>query len=161
MKTRTLTRMAVLAAIGTLGSQWLWFPAGIAKAYPVQHAVNVIAAVTLGPLPAVGIAFVIGVLRNLLGIGTLLAFPGAMIGAFLSGILYRLFQRPIYSALGEVMGTGLIGSLVSVPYAHVLMGSAGGAFVFLPSFLISSFTGALIGWFLVVRMKPSRALPTF
>ena len=51
-RTRLLTTMALFVAIGTLGSHLLWFPAGIAKAYPVQHAVNVLAAVTLGPLPA-------------------------------------------------------------------------------------------------------------
>ncbi len=78
MKKRTLilTTMAVYVAVGTIGSQFLWFPTGIAKAYPVQHAVNVMAAVTLGPIPALLIAFVIGLLRNLLGLGTLLAFPG-------------------------------------------------------------------------------------
>src|SRR5699024_6862083 len=72
-------------AIGTIGSQFLWFPASIAKAYPVQHAINVMAAVRLGPGPAVAIAFMIALLRILLGIGSILAFPGGMIGAFLAG----------------------------------------------------------------------------
>src|SRR5690625_7495252 len=67
--------MSVFVAIGTIGSQLLWFPAGIAKAYPVQHAINVIAAIMLGPGPAVAIAFMIGLLRNMLGLGSLLAFP--------------------------------------------------------------------------------------
>src|SRR5699024_11848024 len=88
-KTKLLTTMAVFVAIGTLGSQLIWFPAGVAKAYPVQHAINVMAAVMLGTGPAVIIAFIIGVLRNLLGLGSLLAFPGGMIGAFLAGILYK------------------------------------------------------------------------
>lgn len=60
--------MAVFVAIGTLGAQLLWFPAGVAKAYPVQHAVNVMVAVTLGPGPAVVIAFMIGLLRNMLAL---------------------------------------------------------------------------------------------
>jgi energy coupling factor transporter S component ThiW len=64
--TRKLTTMALFVAIGVLGSQFIWFPAGIAKAYPVQHAVNVLAAVMLGTGPAVMIAFVIGLIRNLL-----------------------------------------------------------------------------------------------
>src|SRR5699024_7640294 len=29
-------------AIGLLGSQFIWFPAGVAKAYPAQHTLNVI-----------------------------------------------------------------------------------------------------------------------
>lgn len=81
-RTRLLTTMAVLVAIGTLGSQFLWLPAGIAKAYPVQHAVNVIAGVILGPVPALTIAFMIGLLRNMLEIGSIMALPGRMAGAF-------------------------------------------------------------------------------
>ncbi|MUV36750.1 hypothetical protein JNUCC1_00554 [Lentibacillus sp. JNUCC-1] len=46
--TRLMTKMAVFVAIGTIGAQLFWFPAGVAKAYPVQHAVNVMAAVMLG-----------------------------------------------------------------------------------------------------------------
>ncbi len=50
MKARThrLVLMAVLVAIGTATAGTLWFPAGVAKAYPVQHAINVLAAVLLG-----------------------------------------------------------------------------------------------------------------
>lgn len=152
-KTRLLTMMAVFTAIGTLGSQLLWFPAGVAKAYPVQHVVNVMAAVLLGPWPAVGIAFMIGLLRNLLGFGSLLAFPGGMIGALLAGYLYNKFPRPGLAAFGEVIGTGIIASLFSVPFAKLLMGSSFGALFFMPSFLISSISGALIGWFIIARVK--------
>ncbi|MCA1012329.1 energy coupling factor transporter S component ThiW [Halobacillus halophilus] len=152
-KTRLLTTMAAFVAIGTLGAQLLWFPAGVAKAYPVQHAVNVMAAVTLGPLPAVAIAFMIGLLRLLLGLGTLLAFPGGMIGAFLAGILYKWIQNKCAAVAGEVLGTGVIGALFAVPYAKLLMGSSSGALVFLPSFLVSSISGAMIGWIIVSRVK--------
>lgn len=72
-----LTLMAMLVAIGTLSSHVFWIPAGVAKAFPVQHAINVIAGVTLGPFPAMVVAFSIGLLRNLFGVGSLLAFPGA------------------------------------------------------------------------------------
>lgn len=156
--TKLLTLMAVLVAIGTLGAQFLWFPAGIAKAYPVQHAVNVIAAVTLGPLPAVVIAFVIGLLRFLLGLGTLLAFPGGMIGAFLAGLCYKLYQKKRSAVIGEVIGTGILGALASVPIAHVLMGSSAGALAFLPSFLVSSISGAFIATFVLSRVKIEKTL---
>ena len=43
----------------------------------------------LGPGYAVGIAFGSSLLRNLLGWGTLLAFPGSMFGALLAGLFYR------------------------------------------------------------------------
>ncbi|UOQ87265.1 energy coupling factor transporter S component ThiW [Gracilibacillus salinarum] len=152
-RTLLLTTMAVFIAIGTLGSQFLWFPTGIAKAYPVQHAVNVMAAVTLGPIPAVTIAFMIGLLRNLLGLGTLLAFPGGMVGALLAGYLYRWTNKRTFAGIGEMVGTGVLGSLLSVPYAKVLMGSSVGAFAFLPGFLVSSVTGAIIRLFIISRVK--------
>src|SRR5690625_5296075 len=152
-RTRLLTTMAVLIAIGTIGSQMLWFPTGVAKAYPVQHAVNVIAAVLLGPGPAVAIAFIIGLLRNMLGLGTILAFPGGMIGAFLAGYFYKKFGKKIWASAGEVIGTGIFGSLLSVPIANVILGSSVGALFYVPSFLISSFTGATIALFVVARVK--------
>ena len=152
-RTRLLTTMALLVAIGTLGSQFIWFPAGIAKAYPVQHAVNVLAAVILGPGPAVIIAFMIGFLRNMLGLGSLLAFPGGMIGAFLAGYLYKRFGKKYFAAIGEVIGTGVIGALFSVPFAKVLMGTSFGAFFFIPPFIVSSVTGAGIALFIVSRVK--------
>lgn len=152
-RTRLLTTMAVLVAIGTLGSHILWFPAGVAKAYPVQHAVNVIAAVILGPGPAVIIAFMIGLLRNMLGLGTILAFPGGMVGAFLAGYLYKKFDRKIWASIGEVIGTGIFGSLLSAPIANLLLGSSVGILFYIPSFLISSFSGAAIAFFIVARVK--------
>jgi len=157
-KSRKLTVMALFVAIGTLGSQFIWFPAGIAKAYPVQHAVNVLAAIMLGPGPAVGIAFMISLLRNMLGLGSLLAFPGSMIGAFLAAIMFRYYQRYHVAAIGEVIGTGVIGALFSVPFAKLLMGSSFGALFFIPPFLVSSVTGALIAIFIASRMKVDNML---
>src|SRR5699024_10494139 len=103
-------------------AQLIWFPAGVARAYPVQHAINVMAAVTLGPGPAVVIAFMISLLRNMLGLGTLLAFPGAMVGAFLAGFLYKKTERKSLAAIGEGIGSGVIGALFAVPFATVFMG---------------------------------------
>lgn len=152
-RTRLLTTMAVLIAVGTLGSQFIWFPAGIAKAYPVQHAVNVIAGIILGPGPAVIIAFVIGLLRNMLGLGSLLAFPGGMIGAFFAGYCFKLFNRNYAAAIGEVVGTGIIGALFSVPFAKIFMGTAFAAFFFIPPFLVSSISGSVIALVIAARVN--------
>ncbi|WP_186575981.1 energy coupling factor transporter S component ThiW [Aquibacillus kalidii] len=160
-RTRLLTTMAIFVAIGTVGASLLWFPTGIAKAYPVQHAVNVMAAVTLGPIPAMIIAFVIGLLRNMLGLGTLLAFPGGMIGAVLAGYLFRLTKKHYMAATGEIIGTGVIGSLISVPYANILMGQSVGAVAFVPGFLVSSCTGAIIGVLILSRIRHTELVPSF
>jgi energy-coupling factor transport system ATP-binding protein len=68
----------VLVAIGVALAPYTSFPIGIAKVNPTQHFVNVLGAVLLGPWWAMTIAGVIGVIRNVMGIGTLLAFPGGI-----------------------------------------------------------------------------------
>jgi len=151
-RTRLLTTMAVLIAIGTITAHIIWFPAGIARAYPVQHAINIITAVLLGPGPAVVVAFMIGLIRNILGLGTLMAFPGGMIGAFLAGYLYNKSGKASIAAAGEGIGSGIIGALFAVPFAAIFLGNSVGAFAFIPPFLVSSVTGSIIGWFIVSRI---------
>jgi energy coupling factor transporter S component ThiW len=69
----------------------IYIPVGVAKAFPIQHLINILSAVLLGPAYALWNAFAISLLRNLLGTGSLLAFPGSMIGALLAGLLYQNF----------------------------------------------------------------------
>jgi len=88
----------------------------------------------------------------------LLAFPGAMIGAFLAGLLYKRFRKIYTAALGEIIGTGMIGALFSVPFAKILMGTTFGALFFIPPFLISSITGAAIALFILARIKHEQFL---
>ncbi|WP_342513505.1 energy coupling factor transporter S component ThiW [Sporosarcina sp. FSL K6-1522] len=153
MTTRKMVIMTMFVAIAVAGSTFVYFPAGIARAYPIQHAVNVIAAVMLGPIPAVIIAFLTGLIRILTGTGSLLAFPGGMIGALLAGILYKYFGKTWLAAVGEMVGTGIIASLLAVPYAKILMGTTATAFFFMPPFLVSSISGALLGLVLVARLQ--------
>ena len=89
MQVRKLTSAALLIAIGTLSAHLIYIPAGVSKCFPVQHAINVLGAVLLGPDYAVAIAFIISCLRNMFGTGSLLAFPGSMIGALLAGLAYK------------------------------------------------------------------------
>ncbi|WP_214742319.1 energy coupling factor transporter S component ThiW [Exiguobacterium sp. s48] len=156
MRIQQLTWMAMLVAIAVVGSMFISIPTGVARAYPIQHMVNVIAAVTVGPIGAVLVAFVTGLIRVITGTGSLLAFPGGMIGAFLAGIFFVRTNRVYAAALGEIIGTGVIASLIAVPYAKLLMGSTFGAFFFVPAFLASSLTGALLGWLVLSRVKQLR-----
>lgn len=83
--TRKLTLAAILTATAVVGSV-VSFPILGSRCAPVQHMVNVFCAVLLGTRYGVGSAFVASFLRNIFGLGTLLAFPGSMCGAFLSGL---------------------------------------------------------------------------
>lgn len=146
MQTRTIARAIILVAIGVALSPFTSLPIGIAKINPTQHFVNVVSAVLLGPWWATGIAMMIGILRNTLGTGTLLAFPGGMIGAFLAGYAYRVTGSLILGVLGEIVGTGLIGAVVSVLLvAPVLMGKNMAMSALIVAFSGSTILGSIMG----------------
>jgi energy-coupling factor transport system ATP-binding protein len=146
METRNIARAIILVAIGVAISPFTSIPIGIAKINPAQHFVNVVGAVLLGPWWATGMALIIGILRNALGTGTLLAFPGGMIGAFLAGLAYR-YSRNIYlGALGEIIGTGLFGAMASAfIVAPVLVGKAMSLGALIIAFSGSTIAGSIIG----------------
>lgn len=148
LETRKLTACGVLIALGVaLGG--LVIPVGASKIMPAQHLINVLGGVLLGPGYAVINAFLISLLRNILGTGSLLAFPGSMIGAFLCGVVYRKFGNYTAACVGEVVGTGIIGAIAAVPIAILLMGQSVGIIVYILPFMLSSFGGALIAWVLI------------
>jgi energy coupling factor transporter S component ThiW len=144
--TRKVAQAVVLVAIGVALSPFTSFPIGIAKVNPTQHFVNVVGAILLGPWWAAIVAAIIGIIRNALGVGTLLAFPGGMIGAFLAGYVYR-YSRSIYlGAVGEIVGTGIIAALVSGwLIAPIFMQKTMAMGVLIASFLGSTIVGSLIG----------------
>ena len=84
-RTRRLALAGVFTALAIVGS-FLSFPVAGSKCAPVQHIINILAAVTLGPWYSVGIAFCASLLRNLLGLGSMMAFPGSMVGALCCGL---------------------------------------------------------------------------
>ena len=146
LNTRKTAYAVVLVAIGVALAPYTAFPIGIAKVNPTQHFINVLAAVLLGPWWAVLTAMVIAILRNAMGLGTLLAFPGGMIGACLAGLAYRLVRRTWAAAAGEIVGTGLIAPVVSALFvAPVLMGKAIPLLALVPSFLGSTLVGSILG----------------
>ncbi len=156
VKTRLIAQAVVLIALGVALAPFTSFPVGIARINPTQHFINVIAAVLLGPWWATGIAGVIAVLRISMGVGTVLAFPGGMIGALLAGLIFR-FTRNIYlAALGEIVGTGIIAALVSGLWvAPVFMQRSMALSLLIASFLGSTIIGSVIG--LIVLKALERA----
>jgi energy-coupling factor transport system ATP-binding protein len=144
--TRRVAYAVVLVAIGVALAPFTSFPIGIAKINPTQHFVNVLAAVLLGPGWATVIAAVIGVIRNATGMGTLLAFPGGMIGAFLAGLAFKYTRRNYLAATGEIIGTGLIAPVVcALLVAPFLMDKTIPLLALVPSFIASTVVGALLG----------------
>ena len=162
MKTNTkkLALAGVLCAVAVVGSMFS-FPVFGSKCAPVQHMVNVLCAVLLGPWYGVAVAFVASLLRNLLGLGSLMAFPGSMCGALLCGIVYHKAKNLLATLCGEVFGTGIIGGLLAWPVAVFLMGKAAGDIAFyayIVPFLVSTVGGSIVAGVVLIALEKNSTL---
>lgn len=169
---RKLAIAAVLVAVAVVGSMFS-IPIGASKCSPVQHLVNIIAGVYLGPWYSLGMAFCASLIRNIFGLGTPLAFPGSMCGAFLCGVMYhwvgkrvckggfmKYLRLPMAYA-GELFGTSVIGGMLSFPIASLIMGKEAALFTYVFPFFVSSCGGTVIAAVLVTAMKRVKVLDTF
>ena len=159
-QTLRLTLAAVLCAVAVVGSM-LSFPVFGSKCAPVQHVVNVLCAVLLGPWYGVAVAFCASLIRNLLGLGSLMAFPGSMCGALLCGLVYSRCQKVIPTAVGEVFGTGVVGGLLAYPVAVLCMGVSASAvafYAYIIPFLISTTVGSVLAVVIILSMQRTGAL---
>lgn len=158
MSYRKLALSAVFTALAVLGS-FFYVPILGAKCAPIQHVINILGAVFLGPFYTVLVALCASIIRNLLGIGTIFAFPGSMFGAFLASFLYK-YRKEISSAiLGELIGTSLLGAIASFFIAWGLLGNTKVAlFTFVFPFFVSSAGGVVIGTIILLGLKRSGAL---
>ena len=161
MKTASVKKLAltgILCAVAVAGSL-LSFPVFGSKCAPVQHMVNVLCAVFLGPWYGLAAAFVASLLRNLLGWGSLLAFPGSMCGALLCGLAYRMTNNLPATLAAEVLGTGVLGGLAAYPVAKELMGLTPETYtVYIIPFLISTAAGSILAGLLVYALRKNGAL---
>ena len=143
--TRLIAYSVALAALAVALSP-LSIPTGIAKVSPTQHCINVIAGALVGPWWGLAVALVTSLVRNALGLGTPLAFPGSVFGVVLAGLAYRYTRNVYFTALGEIIGTGLIGAAVgALLVAPYLMGKDIALTVLILPFLLSSAAGAALG----------------
>ncbi len=157
MSVKKLSLAGIMVAVGVVFSTFS-IPIGVAKVFPVQHFINVLAGVVLGPFYGVAMAFVTSLLRNFLGTGSLLAFPGSMCGALLCGLLYQSSKKLILAFIGEVVGTGIIGALLAYPIAAFLLSSKAAFYGFVLPFSISSFVGAAISMTLLLSLHKAGIL---
>lgn len=155
---KKMTVTAIFAAIAVVGSLFS-FPVFGSKCAPVQHMVNVLCAVTVGPWWGLAQAFIASLIRNLLGLGSPLAFPGSMCGALLGGLLYKYGKKLPFAYVGEIAGTGIIGGMLSYPIAYFVMGNQAAAlFTFVVPFLISTCGGTIIAMVITLPMQKSGLL---
>lgn len=155
-----ITITAVFAAVAVVGSLFS-FPVFGSKCAPVQHLINILCAVFVGPWYGLACAFIASVIRNLLGLGTLLAFPGSMCGALLSGLLYKYMKKLPAAYVGELFGTAVIGGILAFPVAKLLMGKSVAIFTFVLPFFISTCGGTVIAIVITVALKKAGVLKKY
>lgn len=152
-ETKKIAGAVVLTAIAVVFS-YAFFPVGPTKIYPFQHMVNAISGIFLGPLYAMAVATAAGILRNMLGTGTIFAFPGGIPGALIVGLVYHYLWRRDYAALTEPIGTA-IGAVISGVIVAPMIGREMSITIFLIAFLASSIPGAILGFIIVRGLRKS------
>lgn len=154
-----LVFLAMMVALGVVISPIL----RVEGMCPMAHFINVTCAVLLGPWYAFVCALAIGIIRMaFMGIPPL-ALTGAIFGAFLSGMLYRLSKGKLVCAfIGEVIGTGIIGAIVSYPVMTFLWGRTGLTwFFYVPSFIAGTLIGGSLGFLFLKHLQKARLLSRF
>ena len=163
MKKSNIKKLAiasVFVAVAVVGSLFS-IPVFASKCSPVQHMVNILCSILLGPGYSLAAAFVAALIRNILGIGSLMAFPGSIFGAVVSGVVYAKTKSVYCTLIGEVFGTAILGGLCAYPVAILFMGQSGAGLAFyayIIPFLISTGAGAMLSGLLIYKLQKSNIL---
>ena len=156
--TKKLAYAGIFTAIAVVGSL-ISIPIAGSKCAPVQHMVNILAAIILGPGWGLGIAFCSSLLRNAMGLGSLMAFPGSMVGAVCCGLVYKLCKKIAPTCIAEALGTGILGGLCAYLIAKAFMGlEPAGLYVYIIPFLISTVVGSILAFILASILKKNGIL---
>ena len=167
VKTKKLAIAAIFVALAVVGSAFIQFPVFGSQCSPTQHMVNVLCAIFLGPGYGVGVAFCASLIRNLLSLGSLMAFPGSMIGALCCGLMYKALRNKndvaaiAATLVAEMLGTGVLGGLCAWPVSVLFMNADAATLAvtaYLIPFLISTVVGSIIAGVLVYALKAGGAL---
>lgn len=155
MKIRKICFTAFMSCLSFILSTFVSFPFVV----PFQHFCNVICAVLAGPFYAFLSALFTGLMRMLLTGRPVTAVIGAVIGAFLAGLLYQVSKKMFLAVVGEVIGTGLLSALVSYYAMRYGFGVAlDSPFYYIPLFFPASVVGSVLGYIVLLTMKRSGSL---
>ena len=154
-----LTVLAIMVALDVLLTP-LFRVEGMAF---MSSVVNIIAGTFMTPLYAATMALIVAVIRILTQAGVAsmapLAILGTVPGAVLAAYFYRLTKKSIMSWVGEFLGTGIIGSILSAPVMNwywtmtangdnELLAKASAVqslFLFMPRFICATLIGGALG----------------
>lgn len=163
MKSKTeilrMTMLAMLIAIGVVISPILRIEGDVSHGASHQHCLFRVHGALVFSLCAT----LIGIIRmSFMGIPPL-ALTGAVFGAFLSGVFYRASKgKLICAVLGEVIGTGIIGSIISYPIMAFLVHKSGLTwFFYTPLFITGTLIGGTIAFVFLAALRRTGCSPKF
>ncbi len=156
VKVRKMVFLSMMIALGVVISPIL----RVEGMCPMAHFINITCAVFLGPAYAFICALCIGILRMILMGIPPLALTGAIFGAFLSGMFYRLSKGNLLMAFaGEVFGTGIIGAIISYPVMTLFWGYTNLTwFFYVPSFIAGTLIGGSIAFIFLKQLQKNGML---
>ncbi len=154
---RKMVLCALFASLAFVLNTFVYFP----TMAPFQHFVNVMAAVFLGPWWACLSAFLCGSMRMMTG-RTIQAIAGAIFGPILGGLLWKKTKNMYAVCVGEVIGTGILGALVSYPLMKMFYGlDAQSPLYYIPFYTPSAVVGGAMGVMALVILKRAKVLDRF
>ena len=158
-QTLRMTVLAMLIALGVVISPFL----RVEGMCPMAHFINIVCSVLMGPWYSLLCATLIGIIRMLMMGIPPIALTGAVFGAFLSGVFYRLSKGNIlFAVVGEVFGTGIIGAIASYPVMSILWGKEGLSWLFyVPSFICGTLIGGSIALVFLKKLAANGLLKKF
>ncbi len=151
--------LSVLIALGVVISPILRFE-GMC---PMAHLINIVCSCLLGPWYSLLCALIIGIIRMATMAIPPIALTGAIFGAFLSGVFYKMSRgKIIFAVLGEIIGTGIIGAIASYPVMTFFWGKEGLSWLFyVPSFICGTLIGGSIAYLLLRKLSNAGLLSRF
>jgi len=155
-KTLKLSVMGFMIAMGVVISPIL----RVEGMCPMAHYINIVCSVLLGPGYSLVCAIIIGILRmSFMGIPPI-ALTGAIFGAYLSGVFYRISGGKLICAVfGEVVGTGIVGAILSYPVMTYFWGKTDISwFFYVPSFVLGTLIGGTIAYGFLKKLSKSGIL---
>ncbi|MBU7010900.1 MAG: energy coupling factor transporter S component ThiW [Theionarchaea archaeon] len=145
-----------VAIFGALGAAlgWISIPVGPTKIFPLQHTINAIAGILIGPWAVVS-ALIAAIVRFSTGMGTIYAFPGSPFGALVVAVIFKVTKKD-FSALFEPVGTVFVGGTLSgLLMAPFISANAPTVWFFWTAFAASCIPGAALGYFIVKVVRKS------
>jgi energy coupling factor transporter S component ThiW len=152
ISTKKVAFAAVMVAVTVVLSPF-YIPLGTTKCFPAQHMVNGIAGVLVGPWYAAAMALATGVIRNVLNMGTLYAFPGGIPGALVVGLIHRYVKKTDFASVAEPLGTVVIGATLSALILAPMQGHNLTMYFFWIAFAASSIPGSIIGFIVLKALR--------